>query len=500
MYGTVLFMWLASSLPKPESAPRNSSSAFLSRPHSELLAAEQALLISPQVATHWPNLEESSNGIVLIHVGHVTRYWNLCSDPKSLNTPQHPLIKKISDLKHLPQQWILAPTAPWAIALARLHNTSDSASRSIQVWDATLWQHQLQQLPISAGAMLVDDCFPLSSLEAQAWEHFLSSFEIDFGFQNLGELFQKAAQLDFYQDCVERWGSVVGKLLKRLRGRDDWKLKWHQPAMNLHASSWIEGSEGPLALLQQLLEEWEWRLAARKRFLGSLTLTLHRDHGSPLVLRQSLPRPTREPRTLWPILQEKWLEECQRTQCHSTEFESSIVRLELESSDLVPEHDRQLNLFNPKREDTAEQWATLLGRIAAKQSRAHPIRVGSFQSFPSHIPEQQVEWVDWQSPEASIIFPDPPTRPMHLLEKPEPFSIPTTSLSCEQDFLEWTLDASVHPSLERICDPWAGTDRSYVRWNDLWIFWDHNSSSLFLHGYFEHHTHPQLELPTHLSA
>jgi hypothetical protein len=340
----------------------------------------------------------------------------------------------------------------------------------------------------------------------------------DFGLLTLKALLDvQIREPSFYAQVLERFGKAPARFLRRLQGQDDLGLSWYTPQNafeNEFFPEWerlleTEATQSLLKRIEEIIDHWIARLAARKELMSSLEIRVTPDRrkqrGHLRVTEGSkegptthtilikFPKATREKKAILGVLEEHWKTLCEKTSSFSA---THVDRVQMFSRDFVSESDRQMNLFHPQKEDVSESWNLLVGKINARSDPKDPVELGCYRNFESYVPEQSVEWVPWEEiPDenpSSVLreFTEGPKRPPLMYEVPRHFEWPkqqeesAEKLSDAAQFFRWIEEVEASPIFERIHDPWMypAVDRTYVRVKDLWVYWDHTRGGAYLHG------------------
>ncbi len=415
-----------------------------------------------------PEVYLGPENFALIDLGGVGTYWKLhrlAADFASENWA-HPLLLKLSEFnKKEGLSFVLAPTATWAFFVGKNFFTSP-----IDFWTQTRFEKQLQNSSLNLAGDFIPDLLSQSHENLKALEDFRVHMD-ELGFSNLGQL------LNFTQEHTlgMRFGRPLQKLMQRLRGKSELEfLQYEAPPVlqetfyPLMEHEMDSENQRPLLLrFEELLTDWEERLRCRQSLLCGLHVEIlsYRQHKKHMATFK-LPRPSRDPQLLLKILQEK---------VPFGDFE--IEKVQMRSLGLQNERDRQMSLFDPKREEILEDWSLLFAKLQTRGGS----RLGTYQAFPSYFPERAVEWVDWEENFQSESIQEHPPRPEIILREPKLLR----SLTHEQEFYSFLEKFSATPTLERIRDSLSLQERSYARVGNEWVFWDADQKKLFLHGYFE---------------
>lgn len=427
---------------------------------------DRFLALSPEVYLGPP-------GYALIDLGGVAPYWKLHRLAHDFQREdwEHPLLVKLQELRQKTQlSFVIAPTATWAFFIAK-----NFPSSGIDFWPQQRTHDLLSTCSLNLARDFLCDLLEQSHEARNLFEDFRLYMD-ELGFSQLGQLL-----LNFSTEHALglRFGRPIVKLMQRLRGQSELEFLQYEPKPlleerfypTLEADMSSERQSSLLPRLEEILRDWEERLRARHSLLCGLHVELHsyRERKSQTVSFK-LPRPSRDPQILLKILQEK---------VAFGEFD--IERVLVRSLGLQIESDRQLNLFNPQREEVLENWGLLFSKLQARGGG----RIGSYQAFPSYFPERSMEWVDWEENFKSEVILDHPPRPQTLLREPKPLC----ALSSEIEFFEFLQKSPAYAaherSLERIRDSLSNCERTYARLGSDWVFWDSGKKKLFLHGYFE---------------
>ncbi len=427
-----------------------------------------------------PEVYFGPEGSALVNLGGVASYWKLATLSTAHQNEhfEHPLLAKLVDLskKHR-LVFTLAPTACLAFWLAK-----HSKSSLVNIWDYPSFLRRIENVHLQLSQDFISDLLLVSAESRGSFDEFCLGLE-DLGIATLSGL------LKLEQDGAlnARFGIICSRLLKRLRMKSDFDLHEYVPPITLEESFYpsleeaISSDRNPKIFdrLHEILLVWEERLRARQSLLCGLHLYLRSSRKNKAVsLTLRMPRATRDPRILLKILEEKW-----HAECGKEDFPDEIEIVRLSSLGLKAESDRQLSLFDPRREEVAESWNLLLARLQTKSTLTKPVRLGGYQAFPSYWPEASMEWVDWKENFTAQVIEDHPLRPQILLREPKTL----TSIETEAEFFSYLDSHRALNSLERVRDTWSGNfeERSYARIANQWVYWDHKRRKIFVHGYFE---------------
>ena len=475
-------MWIATQIP-PSTQTKNT----LSHVHDLCLG------ISPQVAV----LED---GYILISLASLSRYWNLPA-LRTLPAEPHPLLVLLQKLnRRFGMKFHAAPTAPWA-----LYSFKTCASAQVFTLRARDdFFTPSHSTPLLEGVHLIDDILSAKPRLRPDFARLCETLHA-LGIRSLEDLRQNAhLGRDTRDAFVQRFGEVCDKLFRRLDGADDRPLEWYEPIPSLTESFHpvlekqmdSDNESDLIKRFEEIFTDWEERLQARKQVLAgvSVALTSDRRHRHEEFLIQ-LPRPSRDTQTLMRILKEKWSQRKETVSTHA--YDDEINSVEIKSLRIEDDCDRQLNLFDPHREEVAEKWNALVGQLRARESSKQKISIGTYRPFESYLPEKSLDWVEWENINGPLApVADHPRRPTLLLTPPIPATEAAPdaenlralrSISSEEDFLNFVEARLGGESLERIRDPWAplSTERAYARVDRRWLYWDNHQKRVFLHGYFE---------------
>lgn len=493
-------MWILSKIPQNISASEHESLMDLS------------LSLSPHSAC-------LDGRYLLVSLHSLTRYWNLSQLPaalephegvKNLNVgvsrQSHPLLDK---LRHFARRYQLnfvaahtAPAALWAVEhLAPKHPLLSHYTQ--QEWVEAISPHTLK-----SSTTLLED-FLLRKPHLKAELAYFIELGRDLGIRNFSDLAPFLSNHAQREGLVTRFGPAIEKLLRRLSGADDVELTWYEPRpyfedrfspqLESFMSSELSEKLTSLQRIQQIFCDWGDRLSARRSVLSGFQVTVtvsRRQTEHALII--NFARPTRESQSFYDLFLEKWLALCSDTQNTASLLEDEITEVHLKSLKLEHDHDRQLNLFDPHREELDEKWNVLVGQLRVKAN--NNVQIGGYRAFESFYPENSIEWVEWE--EWSRLPPPPvmdhPRRPVLLLNKPCEIS-ETSHIKNEEDFMTFIASKNALMSLEKLRDPWRSgklkasavhfeedvCERSYSRVDGQWLFWDHSQKKVFLHGHFE---------------
>ncbi len=446
--------------------PDNSKASYL---RSDLL--DRLLEFSPDVF-------EGPQGEILVDLSKQTRYWQLpellASGPRAEPLEFEKLVLEFHRRDGL--SFVLGPTAAWAVFLLR-HVRSDEA-RPLHLFRASDAERALAHAPLSAALALIPDA--LLKSEDRAAAHDLLARLDELGFDKLGQIREVCRTPIVQEEFLERFGGVFDKLLKRIDGRGDWELTPYVPPVELVHSLFAHADADPMEQVLETLQAWERRLAARRSLLKGFEISFRSDRRRDTrSFRVELPRASREAARLHKLVFEHWL---QLQATPSLEgFSDELDSIRLRSLGLEDASDRQLNLFDPKREETEEEWNLLVARLLSRAERGAPIQIGSYRPNESWLPEEAAAWVDWGRYSALPPLQDHPKRPLLFYSTPKPLREPR--LGNEEDFWRWLESRQALASLEKIRD--EVEERSYARVDSRWVFWDHARGGAFVQGIFE---------------
>ena len=242
--------------------------------------------------------------------------------------------------------------------------------------------------------------------------------------------------------------------------------------------------------LKSVVDRAMARLRARYERAAVIELHLAARKGPGRKWTITLPLPQGSATGLIPILRERLGFDLDRAPLTEDIQEIHFTLLET-----APGHGAQRDFFN-SREDEAEAWDSLIGRIGAKLGKS-----GAFVALPvdRYLPEKA--WVPTlQSALAGTRTYVTPDRPARLLKKPERVIIDGSELIQKGDEANrqkiWRIAERYGP--ERLSGEWwndphfAGFHRDYYRivtegGEQLWIFETPKPghSGFYLHGYFD---------------
>lgn len=477
MYGIQFSMWLITKIP-----PKAQSLEHI---------ADLMLSISPQITVFQSH--------ILIDLRRLHRYWQLGSlvknfDPESISTNTHALIKRLMEWhRRFDMCFLLAPTAASGFLIYQNKNAS---RHPIDVLDPEDYLTRLQSKTVTDGAPLVADLLQKDPRLSTQLMH-INEFLVDMQLHRLTTLLEISKDPLKRSAFVERMGSLMDVFFKRLNLHRDFELPLYEapkilndifyPEMERHLSL----SETPvLDRVREILDSWEERLGYRRAAIKGLDL-----HVISARQRQSysfpvrLPKATRDAGMLFKVVSELWHQKSQHPTTQDFEFfEDDIASIRLSSHRLEELHSKQLNLFDPGREDSDEQWNSLIAQLKLRARRDAEVWVGRFNPKESFVPEHAIAWVDWEDETAPHDpIADHPARPTLLFKVPQP--LPEIRVADESSFLHYVASQQGNLLCERIRDPWIegaqALERSYARIGSRWVFWDNTRKKVFLHGYFE---------------
>jgi len=500
-------MWLACKIP------------------SKLNASEQETLLDLLLGLSPMSASLSSTGdkrYALIALHSLSRYWKLnqlqatlshfksSSQMDTLQSPTcpsaHPLLEQLRILsRKFSLTWIAAPTAPSALWILENLNPQNPI---LSFYTLEEWIEALSSSSIKNSTALLEDFLHKKPQHKSELSYF-TEIARDLGIHKFQDLVPFLSNHSQRSALVMRFGPALEKLLRRMQGADDVELKWHEPRSFFECSfsPQLEGfmrSENaellsPIERVQKILSEWSERLQARRALLTGFQITLtasRRNSEHKLVVH--FPKATRETKSFCDLFMEKWQKFCADTHMHAEIFEDEISEIHMRSSLLESDHDRQLSLFDPHREEVDEKWNVLVAQLRVRANQQ--VQIGGYRPFESFYPENSIEWVEWEEwsthPPSPVM--DHPRRPTLLLSKP--CELPEAPpIQSEEDFISFVGSKNALMTLEKLRDPWrqgkikasschfeeAVSERSYARVDGQWLFWDHHQQKIFLHGYFE---------------
>jgi hypothetical protein len=461
-------MWIVAKIPPQMQSPEH--------------ILDLCLALSPQVSL--------CDDSVFVCLHGVSRYWNLPEFFEQLRTGEpadqgraSPLLAKLKDLnRRFKIDFTIAPRASWALWC----DTHSPRSKMIHFFDDELFFESLKAARLSTLETLVD-----TNMRADFYK--MADTLTDLGLSTAFALKEAALDKGQKSSFVERFGRVCDRLLKRLSGQADMPLRWYTPPRTIKDTFYpeleqmlsIEKTSDPLVRVREYLDQWEERLRIRKALLTGFDLMLVSSRKKVrYTLAVRLPKPSREAATLFKILEEKWHNSPDKP---SSFFDDETDRITLTSHRIEDDHDRQMNLFDPHREEVEEKWNQLIGQLRSHEKTTAPVRIGAYAAKESFMPEHSIAWVEWDKDQKSVFVEDHPQRPTLLLSQPVPLD--RLNFDTEAAFLNYVEKQNGLLSLERIRDPWnfeaPPQERAYARVQSHWMYWDDQQRRVYLHGYFE---------------
>jgi hypothetical protein len=432
------------------------------------LVGDLLLELSPDVFL------DRDSGHASIDISRLTRYWHLGEALEK----EHPLVQKLHALHaRFGLCFTLAPTAAWAQAL---HENGGHTPFS-------LWRHSeiaefKKEAPLSFTQSFISDFLHQATHRAE-WHYFLECMQ-ELGVSTLHDLLLYCANPQGLEELVKRWGLLSKRLVHRLHGVEDMPLTPFKPAAYLETTFHpdlerqlsSEQSECLRVRFADIFAQWQERLTIRHSVIRGFEVKLSSGKNDLVhTLTLHLHRPTREAGTLLRLLFEKWVG-------HDGSLSDGAFfnfdTIHIKSMQLEFESDRQLNLFDPKREEHEEEWNLLSASLLG----LHPsLRLGHYVANDSYWPEHAVKWQHWSSSEFLPMIENHPPRPSVLLTPPHLYKGPQSEI----EFLAMLTERELTESLEKLRDPWRGEERTYASKNKQWLFWDHKRGRALVHGYFE---------------
>ncbi len=438
------------------------------------------LKVSPDLFLPEGVLKEE--GFIFLQLSKVSHYWNL----KDVEQPEHALNKLLQHL-YIKEglSFVIAPSASWAYFYFKISD-KPSFLQNFSFEQCQKHCHELF-LPI-ASHFLADHLLQTSGSARAEWNYFMESLE-SLGFLDLSLFLKFCQDPTHLSQITERLGLTPKLLYSRLCFREDFPLKMYlaQGQIQEHFYPDLEnqiGSPAKLDILDRLkdiLEEWEERLRLRKSLIKGFEVLLISNRGRfQKTLCLCLPRATRDAKILFRLLHEKWLSCTNNFADKELDLRAFVFEeVRIKSLGLQFESDRQMHLFDPKREDSNEEWSLLVGTLLSLGSE---VRVGHYAAHPSYWPEFSVQWQSWSDSQPIDMVEDHPERPLLLYSPPRFFE--AEKILSEEDFLKLLVKTNCLESLERVSDPWRGEERSYARIEQQWLYWDHKKQRAYVHGVF----------------
>lgn len=265
---------------------------------------------------------------------------------------------------------------------------------------------------------------------------------------------------------MRRFGKLGSQLQSWVQGKRQLKLPPFEPQASIHEAidaDEIADMEQLIELLKETLRRICARLEGRGLLARQLRLRFHLDSRRTLEEGLPLAEPLRDAETLLRLLQES---------LKQVAWDAPLTRLELEVTDTVPANPGQLSLFDAAENRQADV-ASYLSRLRARYGEQ---AAGVADFAESYLPERS--WrTAWPPPRALSPPRVEAARPLFLFSPPRPFSLAT--------------NARLVPSEHLDAEWWhAGGRRRYFiallpRGERLWVYWDIERQSWFLHGTFD---------------
>lgn len=265
---------------------------------------------------------------------------------------------------------------------------------------------------------------------------------------------------------IRRFGKLGSHLQDWVQGRRQLRLPPFEPPGSIQESidaEEITGMEQLMGLLQETLQRVSARLEGRGLLAKQLRLRFHLESRRTQESALPLAEPLRDSETLLRLLQEA---------LQRSPWDAPLCRLELEVTDTVPAVPGQLSLFDASE----NRQSDLAGYLSRLRMRYGEQAAGVAELTESYLPERSWRRT-WPPPRPSAMPRSQASRPLFLFSPPRPFSLSRSFRLTQSENLdvEW----------------WdAGGRRRYFiavspRGERLWIFWNLESQSWFLHGTFD---------------
>lgn len=455
-----------------------------------------------------PFVSVGPHGEFLANLGGLIRYWKLdalraAKPGEELPTEAQNFLRELRVLEErFGLRFLIAPTAPWACWLC---------AHAPEATKLFLSREEIESRFANASLASIETFLPdiLERAEGRAALHDFRERASELGWRTLGGLYAAIRESAARDGLLARFGSVFEKLLRRLQGADDFRLRAHEPPPSfertIHLARETGAADDPLVLVNDTLLAWEARLRARRSLLKGVEVSFRGERRRrTMVFRLMLPKPSRDVALLRKLVEEKWqsLSDPSSLSDGGGAFSDEIDIIRLRSLGFDVESDRQLSLFNPGREENLESWNLLVARLLSRASPGKPLQVGSWRPFESWLPENSVEWVDWGQAESLPVVRDHPARPSVAFANPIPlksFDPKAPTLKSEEDFLDWLEACGALGTLERVRE--ENEERSYARiehekGSQFWVYWNHARREALVHGTFEEALQTQLSAPT----
>lgn len=477
MYGILILVWLTTRIPN-ECLDRKED------------LCDRLLALSPDVS-------EGPDQLLMLPCARVSTYWDFASLPEKasgsrvcghgsvfdFSSPQsHPFLEALYKLhQEFGLRFLMVPTAPWSLWLwARRTPT-----HFCEFWDAAAAREDLLEGPTACASLLAPDQLRTHAVR-ESLDYLLENLE-ECGIRRFRSFLKLRPE-----SLSERFGPWARLLFRRAQGSDDMEMRWYKPPTQLSKTFYPQLEEeissdetsSPLERLRSTLNNWEARLEARKCVLKGVRLSWKSSAKERESLKLPLTRPTRNARLIFSLVQECWM--AHSSQSEAAFFEKQLEEVTLESLGLEAERDAQLDLFDPYREQRREAWDELLGRLRAKSTQQHPVRVGSFRPVATYVPERAYEWAEATTDTRLPMIPDPPRRPLWMF--PEPLPLRDPRLQNEAEFCAYLDTHKALSTLELLTDlsdPVHPIERAYARVQNQWLFWDRSRKRAYLQGKFE---------------
>ncbi len=230
----------------------------------------------------------------------------------------------------------------------------------------------------------------------------------------------------------------------------------HLDAEELHSL------EALLFAMRQVLVRVEARLHGRCQAAKSIRFTFNFESHCPVDKTIDFTEATQDAQNMLRVLREFLA---------GFQWQSPLVRLQLEITDIIAHSPGQLSLFS----EAENKFYDLASFVARLRVRLGDDRVGFAALQSSHLPERSCA-LTWPPPPAPTKRESFPRRPLFLFTPPKPFHLsPRWSLSfLETLFVEWW-------------EP-GGCREYYLARNGqeaLWVYRDNQKGEWFAHGTFD---------------